>query len=468
MNWVKPAFNDFLVPSKKRQRNEDFASEEADKLQISNKLTLLSKYFPKSKEELVVNKKKIEEVEYWLENIDSESTYLILSGPPGCGKFRTITILSKSLKIDSVEWITPVAHSYDPEGVNNSLYQSELQFFEDFIVRACRYTSILTPSSKRIVLVKDIPNGYYRNPSAFHSFLENYNKIEKLHVVFILSDVALGRNLFPEQIKLNLCIRTINFNPVTQKNVVTALHNLVRKFDLQKVNPSINSHIEKISEDCNGDLRNAIATLHFVLGDKNGKPFSLPIQKRKRTKGIKSKTKTPSEAVCNTVPDNKIDIFHGLGRVLYAKRENKRLVHNPDEVADSFTTSPQLFVGMLHENYLSTFSSIHDIAKASLSLANSDLLLEDWNANSLLLGCGVSVASHGLMVTNSNPIRKFQQFNKPRLKYDTILGECKDLLESSYPLWKGTDILMDMAPYAVHITNLNFAHSDLIQKLAKF
>ncbi|XP_014284420.1 cell cycle checkpoint protein RAD17 [Halyomorpha halys] len=467
MDWVKPDFGDFLAPPKKRQKTDNssaFKKEENQELPFQPNFSKLSKYSPKTKDELVVNKKKIEEVEYWLKNIDTESAYLLITGPPGCGKLKTLSVLCKSLKIDFIEWSSPASLPYDPD--NHSLYKNELDIFEEFVLRACRYSNILFASSRRIVVVKDVPNGFLRDSPVFHLFLDKFFGLQNLKIAFIISDNVMCRSLFPEHIRKKYCIKNINFNPITQKSIATALNNLIKTFDISKINPRAECYSDEISVKCNGDLRNAITMLHFMLAKGKHFPLISPLHLKKKSRG-KSKIPVALSNV-NVIGDNKMDIFQGLGRVLYAKKENNKFVHDVQEIAESFSSCPNLFVGMLHENYLHTFSSIHDITAAATSLALSDLLLQDWNESSMLYGCGVSIAAQGVMISNSAPIKKFQQFNKSRVKRETILSEEKDILEAANPQWKGSDILLDIAPYASNIPYLEFEHRNVLKKLAHF
>lgn len=467
MDWVKPDFGDFLAPPKKKQKTDDgpvFKEVEVQKLPTQLNFNKLSKYSPKTRDELVVNKKKIEEVECWLKNIDNESAYLLITGPPGCGKLKTLSILCKSLKIDIVEWSSPASSVYDPD--NQYLYKNELEAFEEFVIRASRYSNILFASSRRLVVVKDIPNGYLRDNSIFQLFLEKFDSVQNLKIAFIISDNFICRSLFPEHVRMKYHIKNINFNPITQKNIAAALSNLIKKFEISKINPRAESYSDEISVKCNGDIRNALTMLHFMLAKGKNCPLLSPLPLKKKTRG---KSKIPiALGNVNITSDNKMDIFQGLGRVLYAKKENNKFVYDAQEIAESFSSSPNLFVGMVHENYLHTFSSVHDITAAATSLALSDLLLQDWNENSMLYGCGVSVAALGVMISNSAPIKKFQQFNKSRAKKETILCETKDILETANPCWKGSDILLDIAPYASKIPSLELEHKDLLRKLARF
>lgn len=44
--------------------------------------------------------------------------------------------------------------------------------FEEFLVRATRYGSVLSNYSKRLLLVKEFPNVYFEDKNSFHSLIQ--------------------------------------------------------------------------------------------------------------------------------------------------------------------------------------------------------------------------------------------------------------------------------------------------------
>lgn len=87
---------------------------------------------PVNSSELVVQKKKVAEVKHWLEQAFSKSQqvwqysltfgvllikslifqgqFLLLTGPPGCGKYQTLSVLCKELNIEILAWEEPIKH----------------------------------------------------------------------------------------------------------------------------------------------------------------------------------------------------------------------------------------------------------------------------------------------------------------------------------------------------------------------
>ncbi|XP_014261750.1 cell cycle checkpoint protein RAD17 [Cimex lectularius] len=432
MNWVSSTFSPLDVQPTKRRKLDGECFPRATSAEV-----WVNTWKPKKKEDLVVHKKKVEEVQSWLEwtKRGFGSSALLLTGPPGCGKLTTLKVLCSFLGINLVEWMPQVAKkSYDPENLEYN--QGDVSLFEEFVLRATRYSNVFNSQSSRMIVVKDIPNGFTRDCSRFQDFLENYTTLDRVYLCFITTDVKITRELFSESIKQKYNIKTISFNPVTQRSVKTTLEKIAKS--------KFTEYIDGISLSCNGDLRNAITTLQFlsVKGE-------LPQKGKKGTKENVKKTDV-------------IDLFKGLGRVLYAKRDgNGKLAHCPVEVGDSFTSSPELFLGMLQQNYLNTFSSIHDAAKASHKLSVSNVILSDYKDTNTSRSLGLIIASHALMSHNSKPIKKFQQFDKPR-KVISLLQD------STINNFNTCDSIIDLVTFGRHIPAFTADNKELISKYTSF
>lgn len=110
------------------------------------------KHAPASEADMVVHKKKIEDVKAWLQPHASGtavrgSKMVVVTGPPGCGKTATIHVLSQAMGFRVVEWQAQAQVSWDdvqyqrPDGVHyqgqdSVQYHSKLALFEDFASRA--------------------------------------------------------------------------------------------------------------------------------------------------------------------------------------------------------------------------------------------------------------------------------------------------------------------------------------------
>uniref|UniRef100_T1HMD9 AAA+ ATPase domain-containing protein n=1 Tax=Rhodnius prolixus TaxID=13249 RepID=T1HMD9_RHOPR len=231
MNWVQPKFTNFIVPPTKKPKTDDRQVKKPKKIdKIVEEIAWLNKWKPSKKVDLVVNKKKIEEVERWLEGTKSKkggSSYLLLYGPPGCGKLTTLKVLCSEYGISLSEWLPQIQlSSFNPDTISDIPYQSELSVFNDFVTRATRYSNVLNRNSCRIVVVKDIPNQFFKDNSLFHNFLEKFMNVNDVKLVFIVTDFKITRDLFSEDIKCKYNVKTVQFNPVTQRNTLTVLQKI--------------------------------------------------------------------------------------------------------------------------------------------------------------------------------------------------------------------------------------------------
>lgn len=115
--------------------------------------------------------------------------------------------------------------------------------------------------------------------------------------------------------------------------------------------------------------------------------------------------------------DNKLGLFHGLGRVLFPKRSDDgkswRLLYSVEELVQEFFTQPSMFASFLFENYLKYFGDINDVANAAEILSFSAVLLENWDKEeSLIFGLWISVL--GIMINNNHKVSKWNQITAPK------------------------------------------------------
>ncbi|XP_077792396.1 cell cycle checkpoint protein RAD17 isoform X3 [Podarcis muralis] len=315
----------------------------------------VDKYKPKTQNELAIHKKKIEEVEAWLKDHTSqrpprqEGSILLLTGPPGCGKSATVEILAKDLGIQVQEWINPVSLDFKKDDVIDSLshesdfqilpYQSQTALFQEFLLRANKYASLQMvgqsmETDRRLILVEDMPNHFYRDHSCLHEILRKFVRTSRCPLVFIISDAFSGasnqRSLFPKEIQEELHIANISFNPVAPTMMMKVLNRIAgaefttngEKTDV----PDISS-LELICKGCSGDIRSAINNLQFSsLRDCSSENNFLSQKKGNSTlkydtlSKVKKKKKFGNQELQAVgAKDSSIFLFHALGKILYCK-----------------------------------------------------------------------------------------------------------------------------------------------------
>uniref|UniRef100_A0A8D0U4E1 Cell cycle checkpoint protein RAD17 n=1 Tax=Sus scrofa TaxID=9823 RepID=A0A8D0U4E1_PIG len=424
-------------PTRKRgnlSSSKQIYSLENSKEYVSENEPWVDKYKPETQHELAVHKKKIEEVETWLkvEVLERQPTQggsiLLITGPPGCGKTATIKILSKEHGIQVQEWINPVLPEFQKDDFKEIFnpessfhifpYQSQIAVFKEFLLRATKYNKLqmlgddLT-TDKKIILVEDLPNQFYRDPHILHEVLRRYVQVGRCPLIFIISDSLSGDNnhrlLFPKEIQEECAISNISFNPVAPTIMMKFLNRIVTK-EANKNGGKIivpdKTSLELLCQGCSGDIRSAINSLQF--SSSTGKNNLWP--RKKGTSSLKSdaalskskRRQKPDRVFENQEvqaiggKDVSLFLFRALGKILYCKRasvteldsprlpshlseyERDTLLIHPEEVVEMSHMPGDLFNLYLHQNYVDFFMDVDDLVRASEFLSFADILSGDW------------------------------------------------------------------------------------------
>ncbi|XP_076654665.1 rad17 checkpoint clamp loader component [Halictus rubicundus] len=377
--------------------------------------TLLEACEPKKSAELVVSRQKRQEIADWLQYKvhKGKPSALVLSGSSGCGKTAAIRVLAKESGFNVTEWITPIDQAMD----ENNRVMRQGDRFEEFLIRATRYSSVLSTYHSRLLLVKDFPNVYIENKDSFSSLLEKYYEMGREPIVFVCTEIgssSLLQKLFPPNIREKFGIDLININPVTQ----AAMKNALKR--IGDILNSIASHIVCVSQDkideilSNniGDIRNAVLNLIFI---------SLKVPKEQQ------------ENKC-TIREESLGLLHGVGRVINPKKvqngDSWTFVHDPDDIASYFQSQATVFLNFLQENYLNTMGGIEEVNACANILSVADTLNNEWrdlNLTKVML----SFCTRGVMVTNQKPISGWNPVRKP----PSIRSEIRRCLAAAEVRW---------------------------------
>lgn len=495
-DWVDPSFDDFSentgisitatslgvnnsshrrknVPSRldnsrfpARKREKPSSSEktyglENSKEYLSENEPWVDKYKPETQHELAVHKKKIEEVEAWLKAKVLErqpkqgGSILLITGPPGCGKTTTLKILSKEHGIQVQEWINPILPDFQKDDFKEILnpessfhvfpYQSQIAVFKEFLLRATKYNKLQMlgddlRTDKRIILVEDLPNQFYRDSHTLHEILRKYVHTGRCPLIFIISDSLSGDNnqrlLFPKEIQEECAIANISFNPVAPTIMMKFLNRIVT-VEANKNGGNITvpdrRFLELLCQGCSGDIRSAINSLQFSSskGENRLWPRKKALSSIKSSAALsKSKQRKKTDRVFENQEvqaiggkDISLFLFRALGKILYCKRaslaeidsprlpshlseyERDTLLVQPEEVVGMSHMPGELFNLYLHQNYIDFFVEVDDLVRASDFLSFADILSSDWNTRSLLNQYSISIATRG--VIHSNKARGF-------------------------------------------------------------
>ena len=392
-SWVSSAFDDFgQVPSskstfsqkklstssftghKKRSRKEDEdvtvvgTSQSHDSNQGSD--LWAEKHSPTTLTDLAVHKKKISEVQDWLNHAFTrtrgKAPLLLLTGPSGVGKTATLQVLAREMRYQLQEWINPVASVYNAledqqdgfrgwQGSFGSKFgQSQSSQFQDFLLRANKYQTLqifgAEQVNQKVILVEDFPNAFYRDTAQFHGILRNYRQRGHCPLVFVISDSVAGesveRKLFPKDVQEEMQIANISFNPVAQTSLVKVLSRIASteasKSSGFRMRAPDKSTLEALATASTGDLRGAINALQFAcLKDTQdlttcltrASSASAPPKKTSRSSKSKRTTSTKAGREPKVSPDERASdlsaiggrdtslfLFRALGKILYCKR----------------------------------------------------------------------------------------------------------------------------------------------------
>uniref|UniRef100_A0A4W6E5M2 RAD17 checkpoint clamp loader component n=1 Tax=Lates calcarifer TaxID=8187 RepID=A0A4W6E5M2_LATCA len=424
----------------------------------------------------------------------SKGGILLLTGPSGCGKTATVQVLSQELGLRIQEWINPTnleLYSNSQHGKENPFCPtsliSQLGQFQEFLLRANKYNCLRMAGDggaidRKLILVEDLPNQFYRQPGSLHDNLRRFVKTSRCPLVFIVSDSLSGdsstRILFPREIQEELDISTISFNPVaptTMMKVLTRISSLEAGKSCGRMCIPNQGVLEMLCSGSSGDIRSAINSLQFSslpdislekglwqMKDRPvtsvGKAVSRTNQRKKKSK----QTKEQEEEQAIGGKDASLFLFRALGKILHCKRN-----HSPQDpfshleyseliclwlffqlVVDRSHMSGDFFNLYLHQNYLDFFSEVEDVARASKYLSDADLLTADWTSRNTMGDYGSSVATRGLLHSNSHQVSVgFRPLHKP----SWLLISKRSLFRSFCltPVSLQTELL----PYLAKLTN---------------
>lgn len=474
--WIASSFSDFDEGNTKKTKQANInhslvtseSSQAAHQKFRKDEDLWLEKYKPKSELELAVHKKKVAEVRNWfLDQLCTQvghGSILLLTGPTGAGKTATVNVLASELGFEVQEWLNPLSDTED-EGYFNwkSHSQSQVKIFQDFIVRASKYPTLSIfggkgdNSVKKIVLVEDLPNIFFREASKLQEVLSTYKQRGQVPIVFVISDSHHGdsnvHKLLPKDVQEKLKIHNISFNPIAQTSLVKALNRIIST-EAQLQNKTtfeipVKDTVQLLAQNSGGDIRTAINGLQFSSSKDKSRTTQKGsnVTKKDDRKPNKSKLKKTSSSLPNKMNtsesvqlsskcllygketrnnleseavtaiggrDSALFLFRALGKILYCKRDptlsdsdllpshlshhaRNQLLFCPEEVLEKTHLSSEFFNLYLHQNYLEFSADIDDVVNISEHFSEADYMTKEWMFQSSMKEYSSCLAARGLI-----------------------------------------------------------------------
>ncbi|KAJ2797783.1 Cell cycle checkpoint protein rad17 [Coemansia furcata] len=216
------------------------------------------------------------------------------------------------------------------------------------------------------------------------------------------SDIAVwsAADVIPSAVYNSRFCQSIKFNPVAPTIVAKGLKRILQiRLGLGdqktiKFSPATTAAIKAISDECQGDLRSAVTMLQLSLASyssaipKSRKRSGASTEKRKRGAAANPVCIGDKSGSANAGEPRRVslDLFHALGKVLYAKRElpnsptdnsglaRGRLESDPDEVLDKTPVDLSTFGLYVHENYADFCTGIDEAARSADCFSEADSL----------------------------------------------------------------------------------------------
>lgn len=409
--------------------DEEVIFVEEKKLKRLETVDWLKAFEPTDIKDVALHPKKLEDLRNWFKVTKIPNKILLLEGPPGCSKTTSIKMVAKEAGFDVVEWITPTDLEtnllYDNPGYYERdfvSYENQVVKFTDFLLRSSCFNSLLS-NKKRLLLVKDLPNTFFRKTEEFWAILRQFSEDGKTPLVFVITEsnsksLNVGYDLFPDKVRLTIGIDSISFNPVSTTLLKRGVKRIIQLIESNSsfstvFNKPSEEAIENLIDQCQGDIRNAVLNLSFASQSGTFKP---PASKtvKKTKKGAKKAKSVKSEDGLGK--NESVTLMHGLGRVLYPKREINEvtnlleLTHKPEDIAESFCSQPANFIRLLHSNYVKNFSDIHAVASAAEIFSLSDCFEAEYRDDQLHQ-LNLNLVIRSTMVSNESPEAGFRSIS---------------------------------------------------------
>lgn len=383
---------------------------------------------------LLISSRKSNEIREWLKQAlySTGSRFLILGGPPGCGKSSALRVICAELDCTLVTWQAPVS---ERGSISNAL----LEDLREFVV-GTRYASFemddsvdigvegltldqrpIKTTAYRVLMIDDLPvtsTDAKRYRDALRDIMRHAADFAPHPTVLVLSDSAKG---IARTVRLVLGLDFIASSTIACINIPSVTDNMMRT-RLRDV--AAHQHItilqravDDVVATCAGDFRAALNSLQFSANasgvgttdaSRQDRSFFRVRQHRKRSRHIP--TINPSIArVVDVGADSTISTYHAVSKVLNNKRdEHGQSKYNPENILLDARVEASNFLEFIHHNYPEFFGNCDDIVQALECLSIADTLLpwrQEDDIHTMLNECAASIVIRGFFLYNTAPVQ---------------------------------------------------------------
>jgi cell cycle checkpoint protein len=400
------------------------------------------KYAPLTSNDLAVAPKKVKEIVTWMTESNNRSPKLmILVGNPGIGKSQTVRVLAKEMGWTLHEW----TESFSTTTADKMYYgnspdllsmdqSSPMASFETFLKQAgAGFSSLMQTSrnkrkrndscasSSSIILLEELPHVHGTDAERrFRDCMTNHLRYSHVPTILVYSNVLEGKHrpedlerLIDRNLLYSPAVGILQMHPPTRARAKRVLERIVKSESL--IVPA--DFYEALYERSGGDLRASISTLQY-----------------ERT-GHWSRAKSTIDKEQEPERDKKLNTFHALGKLLYAKRQQQPTIvepglkqwqdgrplldFDPEQVIAHSELELSGALAFLEYHSLSFFTDIDDVGQAFALYSDAAFLLDrplDGRHSIFPDVYVASVAGRATAASNRHPsTKKFFQFTSPKV-----------------------------------------------------
>lgn len=341
-----------------------------------------------------------------------------------------VRILLKERNLDVLEWnesFSLYANGTSQKGSALSIeYQSPIDSFQQFLEESGAGYHPLTiqgesESRSTAILLDDLPYLHTAEAQArFRRLFQRHLEQTRIPTILIMSDVTEGKcqhladYLDTTFLYKSGLVTIIQVNPPTRSRFISKVIQRIAEFE--GISISVDAAGD-IFDRVEGDARAGLATLQYEsAGRKKG-------QKAPDFRG-------------GATRDKKLNTFHALGKLLYAKRQTKEghdlidcsdrpaLDFDPEQVVEQSETELPNVLAFLGAHSVDFYTDISEFSEATRFLSDAALWLDQSHlsgqyskhnpAHVFPEAYVTSLAGRTVAMTNRHPaMTRFRQFNAP-------------------------------------------------------